>query len=79
MKETINYVFNNDVSQVVFGNTSALTTKNGKTIAERFITAVTPIIQKEMEAEIKASNKRTSKHLVKYQKPKLETEIDDQL
>lgn len=68
IKEKINYIFGSDVSETVFGVQSPLASANGVTLAERFIAAAIPIIQKEIEDEDKKSKARMSKYTERYHK-----------
>ena len=68
IKEKINYIFGSDVSETVFGVQSPLASANGVTLAERFIAAAIPIIQKEIEDEDKKSRARMSKYTERYHK-----------
>lgn len=68
VKEKINYIFGSDVSDIAFGLQSPIASANGVTLAERFISAVLPIIQKEIEEEDKKSKARISKYTERYHK-----------
>lgn len=68
IKEKINYIFGSDVSETVFGVQSPLASANGITLAERFIAAAIPVIQKEIEDEDKKSKARMSKYTERYHK-----------
>lgn len=68
IKEKINYIFGSNVSETVFGVQSPLASANGVTLAERFIAAAIPIIQKEIEDEDKKSKARMSKYTERYHK-----------
>lgn len=68
IKEKINYIFGNDVSEIVFGLQSPLASANGTTLAERFIAAALPIIQREIDDENKKSKARVSKYTERYHK-----------
>lgn len=68
VKEKINYIFGNNVCDVAFGMQSPIASANGLTLAERFISAVLPIIQKEIEEEDKKSQARISKYTERYHK-----------
>lgn len=62
IKKQINYIFNADVSDMVFGKQSPLSLIKGMPLYERFLEAVLPEIKKEIEAERKASEKRIEKY-----------------
>lgn len=68
IKEKINYIFGSAVSETVFGVQSPLASANGITLAERFIAAAIPVIQKEIEDEDKKSKARMSKYTERYHK-----------
>jgi hypothetical protein len=62
VKAQIDYIFNSPVSEVVFGNQSPLGMVKGVPMYERFLNAVVPLIKKEVESEMAASQKRVSKY-----------------
>lgn len=62
----IDYIFNSNVSEVVFEGTSPLTTINGVPYYFKFIEAVKPIIEEEIIKEKKASEERIKKYTDKY-------------
>lgn len=68
IRQQINYIFDSEVADVVFGNQSPLSTVKGVTLAERFLNAVTPIIEKTLKKEQQASSKRVSKYTARYHK-----------
>ena len=63
VKEQINYIFNADVSEAVFGNQSPLSLVGGVPLYERFLNVVIPEIEKAVKAEQKLSEKRVSKYV----------------
>lgn len=65
IREKVNYIFGADVCTPAFGMQSPLSSVKGKSLVERFLDAVAPLIEKEIEAERKASEKRMSKYLGK--------------
>lgn len=65
IRNQIDYIFNNPVSEVVFGNQSPLGMVKGVPLYERFLSTLIPVIQKEVEAEMVASRKRVSKYTSK--------------
>lgn len=65
VKDMINSIFNADVADVVFGKQSPLSNVNGKTLAERFLTAVVPIIQAEIDEQEKKSRTKVEKYTKK--------------
>ncbi len=68
IRNKIDYLFDSDVSNIVFGNTSCLSTLNGVPLYERFIDAVLPILEKNIKTEMKKSNTRIEKYAGKYVK-----------
>ena len=69
MREQINFIFNSDVSQPVFGACSPLMSlKNGKSYVEAFLDAVLPELEKIAKKAAQASEKRIAKHAGKYAK-----------
>lgn len=70
IKQEIDRIFNSSVSEVVFGNASSLSTRNGVPLYERFMNAVIPIIKTDLEAEEKKSEKRIRKYSAQAQQIK---------
>lgn len=68
IREQIDYIFNQPVSNKVFGNQSPMAPVGGKMLFERFLEAVIPVITSYMKAEMKASEKRISKYVSEAQK-----------
>ena len=69
VREQINFIFNSDVSQPVFGACSPLMSlKNGMSYIEAFLEAILPELEKIAEKAAKASEKRINKHAGKYVK-----------
>ncbi len=62
INKAINHIFGSDVASVAFGNQSPLSLVGGIPLYQRFMEAVIPVIKKEIEAEMKASQKRVSKY-----------------
>ena len=62
IKDQIDFIFDAEVSDVVFGNQSPLSSVKGKPFFERFFDAVKPILEKEITKEREASQKRISKY-----------------
>jgi hypothetical protein len=60
--DKIDYIFGSPVSEVAFGTQSPLSSVKGLPLFERFINAARPIIEKEVMAEQKASQKRVEKY-----------------
>lgn len=70
IKSEINYIFNADVSKIVFGNASPLSTRKGVPMYERFVNATLPIIEADLKAESTASEKRVAKYTSQAQQLK---------
>ena len=62
IREQMNYIFNADVSGIVFGNASPLSTRKGIPLYERFFNAVMPIIEADLNEENKQAQKRINKY-----------------
>lgn len=62
IKEQIDHIFNSNVSEVVFGKQSPLGMVKGIPLYERFLDSIIPVIKKEVEKEMKESQKRISKY-----------------
>lgn len=68
--EQVDYIFNSQVSEIVFGNQSPVSTVKGKFLFENFMNAVTPYLVQELETEQKASNARIKKYTSQVKKKK---------
>lgn len=66
IKEQFDYMFNSDVSDVLFGGQSAVCTVKGEFLFMRIMEAVLPIVKEEIEKEQKASETRISKYTEQY-------------
>ena len=62
IKEQINYIFGADISTPAFGLQSPLATLNGVPLYERFCNALLPVLEQDIRAEAKASQKRVAKY-----------------
>ena len=62
IKAEIDKLFGEGTSTVIFGSQSSLSTINGVTFVERFMTAFMPIIQKEFQTELDNSSARIDKY-----------------
>lgn len=62
IKEEIDKLFGEGTSAVIFGSQSSLSTINGITFVERFMTAFMPIIQQEFQTELNNSSARVNKY-----------------
>ncbi len=68
IREQVDYIFNQPVSNKVFGHQSPMAPVGGKMLFERFIEAATPVIMSYVKAERKASEKRIGKYVSEAQK-----------
>ena len=68
VKEQINYIFADDVADVVFLKQSPISIVKGRPLVEIFLEAAYDYIAKEMEKEAKKSNKRISDYQKAYKK-----------
>lgn len=62
IKGQINYIFNSDVSDAVFGKQSPLSMVGGMPLYARFLESVVPEIEKTLKEEQKKSEKRIKKY-----------------
>jgi hypothetical protein len=62
INKQIDYIFNSNVSEVAFGKQSPLGLVKGVPLYKRFLDTVMPVIKKEVEKEMKESQKRISKY-----------------
>ncbi len=62
IKELINYIFDSDVSSVVFGNTNCMSMAGGQPLCVNFLNAILPIIQESINDEKKKSEKNIAKY-----------------
>ena len=71
-KKKLNDVFGcgNDFNLIFKGVNCMSITTNGNNVLFNFLTAITPIIEKESNRRIELSQKRIEKHTIKYQKKK---------
>ncbi len=56
------YIFNSEVSGVLFGTASPLSTRSGVPLFERVFNAILPIIEKDIESEHKKAEARIKKY-----------------
>lgn len=66
MREQVDYLFDYNVSDMVFKNQHSLSTLQGVTFVERLINALTPVIKQIVEKETENSTKRMSKYIAPY-------------
>lgn len=62
IKEQINYVFDYNVSDVVFGKQSPMANIKGLPLYVRFMESVKPVIESAMKEEAEKSRKRVNKY-----------------
>ena len=62
IKEQINYIFNYEVADVVFGEQSPMANVNGLPLYVRFMESIKPVIEEAMKEERKKSRKRVEKY-----------------
>lgn len=65
VRKQINYVFDGDVSDIIFGNTNCISISGGKPIFENFLEAVLPIIKEDISTEQKKIERKVSKYTSK--------------
>lgn len=65
VRKQINYVFDGDVSDIIFGNTNCISLAGGKPIFENFLEAVLPIIKEDISTEQKKIERKVSKYTSK--------------
>ena len=68
VKKIIDYIFNADVSEVVFGRTNSLSMVDGKPVFQNFLDAVIPEIVKDTDKEYKKSQKNITKYTSQVKK-----------
>lgn len=66
--EQVNYIFDGDIADIVFGNQSPLSTLKGKPLFERFLEATKPFLEEEIQKEEEASQERINKYTKAYHK-----------
>lgn len=65
VRKQINYVFDGDVSDIIFGNTNCISLAGGKPIFENFLEAVLPVIKEDIFTEQKKIERKISKYTSK--------------
>ena len=68
IREQIDYIFNQPVSETVFGKQSPMSPVGGKMLFERFLEATLPVITSYINDEKKASAERIGKYVNEAQK-----------
>lgn len=68
VKAQINFMFDYDVSSVVFGNKHCLSFGNGEMFLHRFLKAVVPAIKRDIANEQNKSRQKIQKYTKRYHK-----------
>lgn len=68
IKDQVDYIFDSEVADIVFGKQSPLSTVKGKPLFERFLEATKPFLEEEIAKEQKASQERINKYTKVYHK-----------
>lgn len=66
IKEQLNYLFDYDVSGIIFGNKNCLNLNHGVTFIQRFLDMIIPVIRNVVETESKESAERVGKYTNAY-------------
>lgn len=63
IKNKVNYIFGYDISSTVFGIASSVSvTRNGEYYFDNFLNSVLPLVEREYQVRIKATNERIKKY-----------------
>ena len=63
IKNKVNYIFGYDISSIVFGNASSVSvTRNGEYYFDNFLNSVLPLVEREYQVRIQATNERIKKY-----------------
>lgn len=63
IKDKVNFIFGYDVSKDVFGIASSVSvTRNGEYYFDNFLNSVLPLVEREYQVRIKATNERIKKY-----------------
>jgi hypothetical protein len=68
IKAQINYMFESDVSSIVFGKKNCLSIGKGELFLERFMNAILPVIKQDIKRERAISEERIAKYTGEYVK-----------
>lgn len=68
IKKQLNYMFDYDVSSVVFANTNCLSIGDGQPFVTRFLQSIIPVIKRDIEKENRQSKQKMSKYTKGYRK-----------
>lgn len=66
IKRELDYMFDSNVSETVFGNKSCLSVCGGQLLITNFIAGIIPVIEKDISKARKESQDRTGKYLNGY-------------
>ena len=66
VREQIDYLFGDKVSDTVFKNQHSMSTLKGVTLVERLIEGLTPVIEQIITKEVKSSEERMKKYTSAY-------------
>lgn len=66
VREQIDYLFGDKVSDTVFKNQHSMSTLKGVTFVERLIEGLTPVIEQIITKEVKSSEERMKKYTSAY-------------
>lgn len=65
IRKQIDFIFDGDVSDIIFGNTNCISIAGGKPIFENFLEAVLPVIKEDISTEQKKIERKVSKYTSK--------------
>lgn len=68
VKTTLDYIFNTNVSEVVFGNMNCLSICDGKPVFQNFLEAIMPEIETDIQKETKKSEANIKKYTSQVRK-----------
>lgn len=66
IKEQLNYLFDYDVSSVIFGNKNCLNLNHSVPFIQRFLDMIIPVVKNVVEEEQKESSERVKKYTSQY-------------
>lgn len=68
INDQIDYIFDSPVSHIAFGNQSPISSPGGVFLVERFLNAVSPVINETLQADVKAREARINKYTSQVKK-----------
>lgn len=68
VKKTIDYIFNTNASQVVFGEMNCLSICDGQPVFKNFLDEILPVITTDIESETKKSQANINKYTSQVKK-----------